>query len=194
MMMQEILPGVFLVPPNGRKGFGYFQFVRRSSGNLLVDASRLGSISEAFDELEAAGGVRIVVIGDRHLGGASTNEIAERFGAKVHCSDIEAAAMGHRANRVRIDGVLPYRRSKIDRDVEVIPTPGHTPGQLSTLAKVGRAKILFTGDFVWREDRQWRPGNWSRKKMLKSFEGLRKLQFSTSCRGPRTPTMSSSSG
>ena len=85
--------------------------------------------------------------------------------------------MGHRVNRVRIDRVVPYGRAKIGRGVELIPTPGHTPGQFSTLVKVGRARMLFTGDFVWREDGEWRPGNASRKRMSKSFNGLRGLAF-----------------
>jgi len=103
--LKPILPGVFLVPQNGRKGFGYSHFVERAAGNLILDASRVGSISDAFDEIGTHGGVKAAVISDRHLGGASTNQIAERFAAG------------------------------------------------------------------------WRPGNSSRKKMLKSFEGLRDLDF-----------------
>jgi glyoxylase-like metal-dependent hydrolase (beta-lactamase superfamily II) len=176
-LLQEILPGVFLVPQNGRKGYGYSHFVKRKAGNLVLDASRVGSISEAFDEIEALGGVKAAVISDRHLGGASTNEIAERFGAKIYCSSVEAEAMGHRVNKVHIDRVLPLARHTVEGDVLLVPTPGHTDGQFSTLVKVGKARVLFTADFVWRENGRWRPGNLSRKKMLKSFEGLRDLKF-----------------
>ena len=73
--------------------------------------------------------------------------------------------------------LVKLARTTIEGDVQLIPTPGHTPGQLSTLAKVGRARILFTADFVWRERGRWRPGNPSRKKMRASFEGLRDLRF-----------------
>jgi glyoxylase-like metal-dependent hydrolase (beta-lactamase superfamily II) len=177
--MQEILPGVFLVPQNGRKGFGYSHFVQRPAGNLVLDASRVGSISDAFDALAAKGGVAAAVISDRHLGGASTNEIAERFGARIYCSAIEAEAMGLRVNRVHVDHVLPFERTTIEGDVQLVPTPGHTAGQFSTLVEVAGARILFTADFVWREDGRWRPGNLSRKKMLKSFDGLRDLAFDT---------------
>jgi glyoxylase-like metal-dependent hydrolase (beta-lactamase superfamily II) len=58
-----------------------------------------------------------------------------------------------------------------------VPTPGHTAGQFSTLVEVGGSRILFTADFVWRENGRWRPGSSRRKKMLKSFEGLRDLDF-----------------
>ncbi len=175
--MQQVLPGVFLVPQNGRKGFGYTHFVRRSAGNLILDASRVGSISDAFDEIEAAGGVKAAVISDRHLGGPSTNQIAERFAANVYCSRIEADAMGHRVNGVHIDHALPFERTTVEGDVLLVPTPGHTAGQFSTLVEVEGARILFTADFVWRENGQWRPGNRSRKVMRKSFEGLRDLVF-----------------
>jgi glyoxylase-like metal-dependent hydrolase (beta-lactamase superfamily II) len=175
--MQQVLPGVFLVPQNGRKGFGYTHFVRRPTGNLILDASRVGSISDSFDAIEGAGGVAAAVISDRHLGGAATNQIAERFGARIYCSAVEAEAMGHRANAVRIDHLMPFERATIESDVTLVPTPGHTAGQFSTLCTVEGARILFTADFVWREKGRWRPGNSSRKKMKASFEGLRDLAF-----------------
>jgi glyoxylase-like metal-dependent hydrolase (beta-lactamase superfamily II) len=175
--MREVLPGVFLVPQNGGKGFGYSHFVRRPAGNLILDASRIGSLTDSFEAIAAQGGVGAVVISDRHLGGVSTNQIAERFGAAVYCSEIEAEAMGHRKNGVRIDHVLPFEQVTIEGDVQLIPTPGHTAGQFSTLVEVAGARILFTADFVWREDGRWRPGNHSRKKMRAAFEGLRDLKF-----------------
>jgi len=175
--MQEVLPGVFLLPQNGRKGFGYSHFVKRPAGNLVLDASRVGSLSDSFDALEGHGGVKATVISDRHLGGASTNEIAARIGATIDCSAIEVDAMGHRVNRVRIDHALPFERTVVEGDVALIPTPGHTAGQFSTLVEVAGSRILFTADFVWREGGRWRPGNSSRKKMRPALEGLRDLKF-----------------
>jgi glyoxylase-like metal-dependent hydrolase (beta-lactamase superfamily II) len=175
--MQEVLPGVFVVRQNAGKGFGYSHFVRRPAGNLVLDASRMTSMSESFDAFEALGGVAAVVISDRHLGGPPTNQLAERFGARIYCSAIEAEAMGHRSNAVHIDHVLPFERTTIEGDVMLIPTPGHTAGQFSTLAEVEGRRILFTADFVWREGGRWRPGNLSRRKMIGSFESLRDLDF-----------------
>jgi glyoxylase-like metal-dependent hydrolase (beta-lactamase superfamily II) len=177
MAMRDVLPGVFLLPQNGGKGFGYSHFVKRPAGNLILDASRVGSLSDSFDELEGQGGVKAAVISDRHLGGASTNEIATRFGATIYCSAIEANAMGHRKNGVHIDHVVSFERTMVEGDVQLIPTPGHTAGQFSTLVEVGGSRILFTADFVWREAGRWRPGNGSRKKMRPAFEGLRDLAF-----------------
>src|ERR1700760_2196853 len=126
--MEEVLPGVFLVPQNRRVGFGYSHFVARPAGNLILDASRVGSLSDSFDAIEAKGGVKAAVISDRHLGGASTNEIAARFGATIYCSVVEADAMNHRVNAVRIAHPLPFERATIEGDVQLIPTPGHTAG------------------------------------------------------------------
>jgi glyoxylase-like metal-dependent hydrolase (beta-lactamase superfamily II) len=177
MALTEILPGVFLVPQNGGKGFGYTHFIKRPAGNLILDASRVGSISDRFDELDTLGGVAAAVISDRHLGGAATNQIAAHFGSTIYCSAIEAKAMGHRVNAVTIDHILPFERTTIEGDVLLVPTAGHTAGQFSTLVEVEGAKILFTADFVWREQGRWRPGNHSRKKMKPSFDGLRDLAF-----------------
>ncbi|HVN01289.1 MAG TPA: MBL fold metallo-hydrolase [Caulobacteraceae bacterium] len=177
--MQEILPGVYLVEQNGRKGFGYAHFVQRPSGNLVLDASRTTSLTDAFADMAAAGGVAAVVISDRHLGGPPTNQIADHFGARVYCSQIEADAMGHRTNAVRIDHVLPYERATVEGDVRLIPTPGHTAGQFATLCEVGGRRILFSSDFVWRQDGRWRPGAASRRKMRPSFDALRDLDFDT---------------
>ena len=179
MALQEILPGVYLVEANGRKGFGYGHFVRRPEGNLILDGSRISSFSDAFPEIETLGGVAAVVISDRHLGGKPTNEIAARFGAQVYCSQIEADAMGHRSNAVTIHHVLPYERAHIAGGVRLIPTPGHTAGQFATLCEVDGRRILFSSDFVWRQDGRWRPGNSSRRKMKPSFEALRDLDFDT---------------
>ena len=115
--VQEVLPGVFLFAQNGRKGFGWSHFVRRDAGNLVLDASRIGSFSDSFEEMDAMGGAAAVVISDRHLGGPPTNQIAERFGARVYCSRIEADAMGHRTNAVHIDEALPLERHVIEGDV-----------------------------------------------------------------------------
>jgi hypothetical protein len=175
--MQEVLPGVFLFAQNGRKGFGWSHFVRRDAGNLVLDASRIGSFSDSFEEMDAMGGAAAVVISDRHLGGPPTNQIAERFGARVYCSRIEADAMGHRTNAVHIDEALPLERHVIEGDVLLVPTPGHTAGQFSTLVPLPVGRVLFTADFVWRDNGRWRPGNSSRRKMLASFEGLRDLAF-----------------
>lgn len=67
--------------------------------------------------------------------------------------------MGHRVNQVTVHHALPFEHTVIDADVQLIATPGHTAGRLSTLVEVGGARVLFTADFVWRANGRWRPGN-----------------------------------
>jgi glyoxylase-like metal-dependent hydrolase (beta-lactamase superfamily II) len=172
--MREILPGVFVVPQNGGKGYGYSHFVERPAGNLVLDA---GQISESFDAIAERGGVAAVVLTDRHMAGVGSNKIATYFGARTYCSQIEADAMAHRTQQVQIDHALPYERTIVEGDVMLVPTPGHTAGQFATLCEVHGTKLLFTADFIWIEQGNWRPGNFSRRKMRKALEGLRDLAF-----------------
>ena len=172
--LREILPDVFTAPSNGRKGFGFNLFVRRPAGNLMLDASRVGLLTDAFDELEAAGGVKAVIASDRHMADRKTDELRERFGAIVYASAIEAEALAHRAI---VDVALPFELAVIEGDVALIPTPGHTPGQFTCLMEAGGARLLFTSDFVYRAGGHWAPGNPSRRKMKASLERLRPLRF-----------------
>jgi glyoxylase-like metal-dependent hydrolase (beta-lactamase superfamily II) len=71
-------------------------------------------------------------------------------------------------------------RGWIDDDLEVIPTPGHTPGTTSFLWDDGTHRFLFTGDFVWIEHGEWRavvldPA--ARQDYLDSLALVRELDF-----------------
>ena len=175
-MLIEAMPGVFLVESNDRKGFGYSTLVVRPSGNVLVDPGRLGSLSRAFEAIEAKGGIRTVIVSDRHMGGGRADEAKRRFGCAIYASDIEYAAY---AKRGMADHVLPFEEQTIEAGIRLIPTPGHTPGQFTALMEVEGSRILFTSDFVWRAGGAWRPGNRSRKVMKPSFDRLRSLAFDT---------------
>ncbi|CAN5303636.1 hypothetical protein BH09ACT1_BH09ACT1_19140 [soil metagenome] len=48
------------------------------------------------------------------------------------------------------------RREHIGPDLEVIPTPGHTAGTCSYLWDNGTNRFLFTGDFIWIENGEWK--------------------------------------
>lgn len=188
--MKEILLGVFAVPQNGGKGFGYAHFVRHPAGNFIPCA---GAISDSFDAIAAMGGMRTVVISDRHLGGESTDKIAEHFGASVYCSQIEAQAMADRKQVARIDHALPFARTPIEGGLLLVPTPGHTEGQFSTLAEVEGARILFTADFVWREGGSGDRATSAARRSPGASRRCATSLFTSSCPGPGMTIASSPS-
>lgn len=173
--MQEVLPDLFVVPANGLKGYGFSHLVKHPKGNILLPRLKATSLSGSFDDIAAQGGVRNVLISDRHFGGPGCREAADHFKATLYASKIEAEAVH---DKCRVDVELPFKEQKIDGYIEAIPTPGHQPGQFSYLITIGKKRCLFTGDFMYRSNKgQWIPGNRSRAKMQASFDTVRKLKF-----------------
>jgi glyoxylase-like metal-dependent hydrolase (beta-lactamase superfamily II) len=64
--------------------------------------------------------------------------------------------------------------------LEVIPTPGHTPGATAYLWDTGEHRLLFTGDTIYLEDGEWVAGvldSSDRTAFLHSLELIRELDF-----------------
>ena len=128
--MIEVLPDIYVVPANDRKGFGYSHFVRRTSGNVLLPRLKQTLLTDAYDEMEAAGGVSLVLISDRHFGGPGCRRCGAHFGAPLVASSVEARAIGTRS---KVDIALPFEPQTIDgTDIEAIPTPATPPGRWPT--------------------------------------------------------------
>ncbi len=173
--MIEVLPGVHVVPANDRTGFGYSHFVERDAGNVLLPRLKQALLSDAYPDLEAAGGVSLLLISDRHFGGPGCTHCGEHFNAPVVASAVESKAI---AKRCKVDTALPLTAQTIaGTDIEVIPTPGHTPGQLAYLIEVKGRRCLFAGDFAYLSGGTWRPGNRSRKAMAKGIAALEGSSF-----------------
>jgi hypothetical protein len=71
-------------------------------------------------------------------------------------------------------------REMIDDDLEVIPTPGHTAGTTSYLWDNGTHRFLFTGDFIWIENGEWKAVVLDpslRREYLDSLALVRDLDF-----------------
>ena len=65
-------------------------------------------------------------------------------------------------------------------DLEVIPTPGHTPGTTMFLWDNGEHRYLFTGDFLCFEGDSWRTvilGSSDRERSIQSLELIKTLDF-----------------
>jgi hydroxyacylglutathione hydrolase len=99
-----------------------------------------------FDQLSDLGGIAHQYLSHRDEAGPMLSRISSHFGSRLHAPVIELIDIGRFAH---VD--VPIGSRHVDsNDVEVIPTPGHSPG--STCYQVrgaGEATYLFTGDTVW---------------------------------------------
>ena len=174
--MKEIYPSLFLilpVRPESKTRLTYL--IRRPAGNILFATK--ADISDAEPDIAAAGGVSLILLGDRHHGAPVTVTMARRLGAPIMASSIEATAL--KKLGIEIDTPLPYRPCQLAPDLEIIPTPGHTKGAFSYLWTSGERRFLFIGDTIVPVDGSWQ--YWvsapNRPEMRRTIEKLAALRF-----------------
>ena len=80
----------------------------------------------------------------------------QRFGAVLHASAVEAGAVAE----VRAPDVTFAERHVDANGIEVVPTPGHSPGSTSFLVPgAGGLTYLFTGDTIYQDGKgRWQAG------------------------------------
>lgn len=141
-------------------------------GNVLVDSPRFAT--QLIKKIEAMGGVRTMLLTHR-------DDVAdhERFAEHFGCERVMHAADG--AARLGIENVIDGDEPvKLDRDLLVVPVPGHTRGHAVLL---DRDKFLFSGDHLaWSPKRQkliaFRNACWySWPQQIKSMEKLLAYSF-----------------
>ncbi|MFJ9712770.1 MBL fold metallo-hydrolase [Streptomyces sp. NPDC101234] len=130
-----------------------------------------------FDEIERRGGIAHQYLSHHDEAGPMVREIADRFGAQLHAGRGDAK----RIAKVLDGGIWLDHRQVDDNGVEVIPTPGHTPGSTCYLVNgVTGERYLFTGDTIYTErDGSWAAGNLSfsnRKALASSLELIASLR------------------
>jgi glyoxylase-like metal-dependent hydrolase (beta-lactamase superfamily II)/ferredoxin len=106
--------------------------------NVLIDSPRWsGALAR---RIEAMGGVRWILLSHRD-DVADHAAWAARFGAErwIHAADADAAPEAEH----RHEGTDPI---PLDRDLRVIPVPGHTAGSVAVLFAEA---VLFSGDHLW---------------------------------------------
>ncbi|MGE2837099.1 MBL fold metallo-hydrolase [Mycobacterium sp. SMC-4] len=111
--------------------------------------------STEFDDLAARGGVAHQYLSHRDEAGPVLAELKQRFDTELH------APAGDLADIVKHAAVdVPVHDREIDAlGVEVIPTPGHSPGAVCYLVPGVEGRYLFTGDTLFRlSDGRWRAG------------------------------------
>lgn len=108
-----------------------------------------------FDALDDLGGVADQYLSHRDEAGPMLARIAERFGARLHAPVAELVEIGAHAH---VD--VPVGGRYVDANgVEVIPSPGHTPGSTSYEVEGAEGTYLFTGDTLYRSGSgEWTAG------------------------------------
>ncbi len=144
--------------------------LERPTGNVIVYNSP--GLTSAATHIRDAGGAARLLVNHAHE-------------AMYGDPDLDAPVFVHERDRsetarsMLVAGVFTGRQL-IDDDLEVIPTPGHTPGTTSYLWDSGSHRFLFTGDFIWIENGEWKAvvlGSSLRAEYLHSLALVRELDF-----------------
>ncbi|WP_216204668.1 MBL fold metallo-hydrolase [Amycolatopsis aidingensis] len=116
-----------------------------SGGNILFYSP---GRSDDFDAIDELGGAAHQYLSHRDEAGPALARIRERFGARLHASAAERDDVREFAE----PDVLFTERHVDGNGVEVIPTPGHSPGSTCFLVTgADGLTYLFTGDTVFRD-------------------------------------------
>ncbi|MCC5809227.1 MAG: MBL fold metallo-hydrolase [Ectothiorhodospiraceae bacterium] len=125
----------------------------RDEGNVLF--YNTGHPHE-IDAMAERGGVSYQFLSHQDELGETLNVIGTRFGAQLggHVNEQEEFA------RIRRPELLFDKRETLLGNIEVIPTPGHSPGSVCFLVDSPHGKrYLFTGDTLFlNDDGGWQAG------------------------------------
>jgi glyoxylase-like metal-dependent hydrolase (beta-lactamase superfamily II) len=127
-----------------RKSFGASSWLilrRRDDGsanNVLIDSPRWSAALAR--QIAALGGLQRILLSHRD-DVADHAAWARHFGCErwIHAADASAAPEAEH----QLEGTEPVA---LDAELQLIPTPGHTPGSLVVLFA---GQVLFSGDHLW---------------------------------------------
>ena len=114
--------------------------IQRADGNVMVDVPRWSaSLAQRIEEM---GGLAQIVLTHRD-DVADHQRWAQAFACErwIHRGDAYAAPSAEQV----LEGQEPL---ELAPQIELLPTPGHTPGSLCLLLGDQR-RVLFSGDHVW---------------------------------------------
>lgn len=121
----------------------------RSDGNILFYAT---SQRQEHDGIAELGGITRQYLSHKDEIGPHLEVIRSRFGSKLVCHEAEEADV---AAAARVDMTFDRREVHLGT-IEVIPTPGHTPGSACYLVRSPFGKAyLFTGDTIFLNNGAW---------------------------------------
>ena len=144
--------------------------LRRERGNVLVYSVKgLEADARAIEEL---GGISRQYLNHRHEAMFASDWVDAPLW--VHEAERESVAKAY-----SVHGTFAERHA-LDDDLEVIPTPGHTPGATAYVWDSGDHRLLFTGDTIYLRDGEWVAAvldSSDRDAYVRSLELLRELDF-----------------
>ncbi len=121
----------------------------RDTGNILFYSSGL---REEYEHIQELGGITHQYLSHSDEAGPALAEIKKVFGSKLCCHRLEEPVVSKAAP---VDCIFD-KRETMPGNVEVIPTPGHTPGSVCFLAEsTDGKKYLFTGDTLFLDKGAW---------------------------------------
>jgi glyoxylase-like metal-dependent hydrolase (beta-lactamase superfamily II) len=144
----HVVDDVYYCGFNSEASFGAWAYLivrpQERGGNVLVDSPRFNA--PLVKRIEQMGGVNLMFLSHR-------DDIADhiKFAGHFHCPRIMHEGDGATARGIErvITGTDPLR---IDDDLLLIPTPGHTRGHQVLLYQ---NNVLFTGDHLaWSPERE----------------------------------------
>ena len=144
--------------------------LRRDQGNVLIYS--VPSLEADHPAIEDLGGVSRQYLNHRHEAGF----LPARVAAPLFVHEADRGAVERKAH---VRGAFS-RRHVLDGDLEVIPTPGHTPGATAYLWDSGEHRFLFTGDTILIDEGEWVAAvldSSDRALYIDSLELMRGLDF-----------------
>lgn len=106
-------------------------------------------------QLDAIGPISDQYLSHQDEAGPVLGEISDRLGARLHAPEAELDSI----TRFAPVTVILRDRGVDENSVEVIPTPGHSPGSTCFLVRGAEGRYLFTGDTLLRgADGAWFAG------------------------------------
>jgi len=127
--------------------------LQRRDGNVLFYNT---SHTQEIEAIASLGGLAYHCLSHRDELGDTLSVIREKYGSKLACHRLEREDCAAYCE----PDLLFDQRARWLHDLEVIPTPGHSPGSTCFLASSTTGKhYLFTGDTLYcAGENQWRPG------------------------------------
>ena len=125
--------------------------LEREAGNVLIYSN--GELSRDVPAFEALGGIARQYLNHWHeslFGGLPGSGIDAPLVRPSRTTSGGPRSGSH------VRGTFSRRSTTSAPDLEVIPTPGHTPGATAYLWDTGEHRLLLTGDTLYLRDGEWR--------------------------------------